>query len=106
MTAPIQAHDRPRASVLDELEPAAASKRRMLIIVNPYAATVSERLRHLVVYALQGRFDAFEAKYKELQALLHRQMRQPEKETEALAAELRKEAQRPPVESRTLDGKK
>jgi diacylglycerol kinase family enzyme len=29
----------------------------MLIIVNPYAATVSDRLRHLVVYALQGRFD-------------------------------------------------
>ncbi len=40
------------------LEPyAAASKRRMLIIVNPYAATVSDRLRHLVVYALKGRFD-------------------------------------------------
>jgi len=57
MTAPIQAHDRPRASLLEELEPAPASKRRMLIIVNPYAATVSERLRHLVVYALQGRFD-------------------------------------------------
>ena len=51
MTAPIQAHDRPRASLLEELEPATASKRRMLIIVNPYAATVSERLRHLVVYA-------------------------------------------------------
>src|SRR2546428_11034853 len=29
----------------------------MLVIVNPYAATVSDRLRHLVVYALQGRFD-------------------------------------------------
>ncbi len=35
----------------------AASKRRMLIIVNPYATTVSDRLRHLVVYALQGRFE-------------------------------------------------
>jgi diacylglycerol kinase family enzyme len=34
-----------------------ARKRRMLMIVNPYATTVSERLRHLVVYALQGRFD-------------------------------------------------
>ena len=45
------------ASLLD-VEPAAQSpKRRMLIIVNPYAATVSDRLRHLVVYALQGRFD-------------------------------------------------
>ncbi|MFI4989440.1 MAG: diacylglycerol/lipid kinase family protein [Solirubrobacterales bacterium] len=40
------------------LEPyAAATKRRMLIIVNPYAATVSDRLRHLVVYALKGRFE-------------------------------------------------
>jgi diacylglycerol kinase family enzyme len=34
-----------------------AVKRRMLIIVNPYAITVSDRLRHLVVYALQGRFE-------------------------------------------------
>ena len=33
-----------------------ATKRRMLIIVNPYATTVSDRLRQLVVYALQGRF--------------------------------------------------
>jgi diacylglycerol kinase family enzyme len=33
------------------------SKRRMLIIVNPYATTVSDRLRNLVVYALQGRFE-------------------------------------------------
>jgi diacylglycerol kinase family enzyme len=33
------------------------TKRRMLIIVNPYATTVSDRLRHLVVYALQGRFE-------------------------------------------------
>src|SRR5207248_6917832 len=37
--------------------PAPASKRRMLIIVNPYAATVSDRLRHLVVYALRGRYE-------------------------------------------------
>lgn len=34
-----------------------AHKRRMLIIVNPYATTVSDRLRHLVVYALRGRFE-------------------------------------------------
>lgn len=33
------------------------SKRRMLIIVNPYATTVSDRLKSLVVYALQGRFE-------------------------------------------------
>ncbi len=32
-------------------------KKRMLIIVNPYATTVSDRLKNLVVYALQGRYD-------------------------------------------------
>src|SRR5664279_1977279 len=32
-------------------------KKRMLIIVNPYATTVSDKLRNLVVYALQGRFE-------------------------------------------------
>jgi diacylglycerol kinase family enzyme len=49
----VEAHARP-----DVLEPeSAAVKRRMLIIVNPYASTVSDRLRHLVVYALQGRFE-------------------------------------------------
>src|SRR5262249_48903158 len=37
--------------------PPASERRRMLIIVNPYATTVSDRLRHLVVYALQGRFE-------------------------------------------------
>ena len=34
-----------------------SAKKRMLIIVNPYATTVSDRLRNLVVYALQGRYD-------------------------------------------------
>jgi diacylglycerol kinase family enzyme len=29
----------------------------MLIIVNPYATTVSDRLRNLVIYALQGRYE-------------------------------------------------
>ncbi|HEX5714459.1 MAG TPA: diacylglycerol kinase family protein [Solirubrobacterales bacterium] len=33
------------------------AKKRMLIIVNPYATTVSDRLRNLVVYALQGRYE-------------------------------------------------
>ncbi len=32
-------------------------RKRMLVIVNPYATSVSDRLRHLVVYALQGRYD-------------------------------------------------
>jgi len=37
--------------------PARPAKKRMLIIVNPYATTVSDRLKNLVVYALQGRYD-------------------------------------------------
>src|SRR3954449_347113 len=37
--------------------PPKRAKKRMLIIVNPYATTVSDRLKNLVVYALQGRFD-------------------------------------------------
>jgi len=32
-------------------------KRRMLVIVNPYATTVSSHLREVVVYALRGRFE-------------------------------------------------
>lgn len=32
-------------------------KKRMLVIVNPYATTVSDRLKNLVVYALQGRYE-------------------------------------------------
>ncbi|HEX5146585.1 MAG TPA: diacylglycerol kinase family protein [Conexibacter sp.] len=36
--------------------PSAPSK-RMLVIVNPYATTVSARLKHLVVYALRGRYE-------------------------------------------------
>src|SRR5215207_2605649 len=34
-----------------------APPRRMLVIVNPYATTMSVRLKQLVVYALQGRYD-------------------------------------------------
>jgi diacylglycerol kinase family enzyme len=33
------------------------SKRRMLLIVNPHASVVSDRVRHLVLQALQGRFE-------------------------------------------------
>ena len=32
-------------------------RKRMLVIVNPYATTVSDRLRNLVIYALQGRYE-------------------------------------------------
>jgi diacylglycerol kinase family enzyme len=42
---------------LPHRKPKKAAKKRMLIIVNPYATTVSDRLRNLVVYALQGRFE-------------------------------------------------
>ena len=46
---------------LESLEDAALTapteRKRMLVIVNPYAATVSDRLRTLVVSALQGRYD-------------------------------------------------
>jgi diacylglycerol kinase family enzyme len=36
---------------------APTDRKRMLVIVNPYATTVSDRLRNLVVYALQGRYE-------------------------------------------------
>jgi diacylglycerol kinase family enzyme len=55
---PTRGQERRLSESAASLEPYAASgKRRMLIIVNPYAATVSDRLRHLVVYALKGRFE-------------------------------------------------
>jgi diacylglycerol kinase family enzyme len=34
-----------------------APAKRMLVIVNPYATTMSDRLKGLVVYALQGRYE-------------------------------------------------
>jgi diacylglycerol kinase family enzyme len=34
-----------------------ARAKRMLVIVNPYATTMTVRLKNLVVYALQGRYD-------------------------------------------------
>ena len=40
----------------DRVLPERRPKKRMLIIVNPYATTVSDRLKNLVVYALQGRY--------------------------------------------------
>lgn len=43
-------------AAIDELGPT-TERKRMLVIVNPYATTVSDRLRHLVVAALQGRYD-------------------------------------------------
>jgi diacylglycerol kinase family enzyme len=56
--SPAREQEQIPATTPDDFEPSShASKRRMLIIVNPYATTVSDRLRHLVVYALQGRFE-------------------------------------------------
>ena len=57
MSSPVHEDDRPLTAPRDFEPLRAATKRRMLIIVNPYATTVSDRLRHLVVYALQGRFE-------------------------------------------------
>jgi diacylglycerol kinase family enzyme len=53
--APAQRQPAPAAHAMP-LEPDAA-KKRMLIIVNPYATTVSDRLKNLVVYALQARYE-------------------------------------------------
>lgn len=41
----------------DKVLPSRTPKKRMLVIVNPYATTVSDRLKNLVVYALQGRYE-------------------------------------------------
>jgi diacylglycerol kinase family enzyme len=46
-----------RLETLLDLEEGAAPSRRMLVIVNPYATTVSDRLKTLVVYALRGRYE-------------------------------------------------
>jgi len=53
----------PPVDSLERLADAAAAlttplpRRRMLVIVNPYATTVSDRLKNLVVYALRGRYE-------------------------------------------------
>src|ERR1039458_2477908 len=46
---------RPKPDLMEPPQP--VLKRRMLIIVNPYATAVSEHLRDVVVYALRGRFE-------------------------------------------------
>src|ERR671937_1797446 len=55
--ATIEASPSPEATTNGDGGAARAAKKRMLIIVNPYATTVSDRLKNLVVYALQGRYD-------------------------------------------------
>jgi diacylglycerol kinase family enzyme len=57
MASPPQETALERAEELAErVLPDRSPKRRMLVIVNPYATTVSDRLKNLVVYALQGRY--------------------------------------------------
>jgi diacylglycerol kinase family enzyme len=55
--ATIEALTPPEAQTNGAPAPTRSAKKRMLIIVNPYATTVSDRLKNLVVYALQGRYD-------------------------------------------------
>jgi diacylglycerol kinase family enzyme len=51
------------------------ARKRMLVIVNPYATTVSDRLKNLVVYALQGRYevDAIDTESRDHATLLTRE---------------------------------
>src|SRR5918998_4116026 len=53
--APETALDRAE-ELAERFLPARTPKRRRLVIVNPYATTVSDRLRNLVVYALGSRY--------------------------------------------------
>jgi diacylglycerol kinase family enzyme len=55
-TAPTLRRDPETAAPAQPIAPG-AKKKRMLIIVNPYATTVSSRLKNLVVYALQARYE-------------------------------------------------
>jgi diacylglycerol kinase family enzyme len=71
------------AAPLDELERLGdtlaqpAPTKRMLIVVNPYATTVSDRLKNLVVYALRGRYqvDAVETQSRDHATSLAREAR-------------------------------
>lgn len=56
-TATVPAPPRTAGSPNGGAARARAAKKRMLIVVNPYATTVSDRLKNLVVYALQGRYE-------------------------------------------------
>jgi diacylglycerol kinase family enzyme len=57
VSAATSAPPRPRTTSNGDRALAIRRKKRMLIIVNPYATTVSDRLKNLVVYALQGRYE-------------------------------------------------
>src|SRR5436305_1719469 len=49
----------------------------MMIIVNPYATTVSDRLRNLVVYALQGRYGPWWFTYAAVTTFMARYLVRP-----------------------------
>src|SRR5919198_6528446 len=51
---PLETPQRAREAMALE---ALVERKRMLVVANPYATTVSQRLKTLVVYALQGRYD-------------------------------------------------
>lgn len=53
---PIETSVERAEELAERLLPARMPKKRMLVIANPYATTVSDRLRNLVVYALQSRY--------------------------------------------------
>src|ERR671917_823216 len=55
MTATESALERAE-DLAERVLPERTAKRRMLVIVNPYATTVSNRLKNLVVYALGARY--------------------------------------------------
>ncbi len=57
MTSSAPADPLQRLEAILEFEDGTAPSRRMLVIVNPYATTVSDRLKNLVVYALRGRYE-------------------------------------------------
>jgi diacylglycerol kinase family enzyme len=57
MTAAPESALRRAEELAERMLPDRREKKRMLVIVNPYATTVSDRLKNLVVYALQGRYD-------------------------------------------------
>jgi diacylglycerol kinase family enzyme len=57
MTSSASTNPLTRLETLLGLEDDSTPSRRMLVIVNPYATTVSDRLKNLVVYALRGRYE-------------------------------------------------
>jgi diacylglycerol kinase family enzyme len=53
---PVPAHDLERLAELADT-PSATERKRMLLIINPYATSMTPHIRTLVLYALQARYD-------------------------------------------------